>query len=275
MNNVIPLWQPVGFSTHIIAKKVSEKLNLPTSHTGTLDPMAEGVIIVLLGELRRKKYEYAHWLKDYEFEVVFGISTDTYDGLGKITNLKQLCKGSRGAAPNLSEKAIKEVLQTFVGKYSQNIPSYAAIKINGKPMHWYARNNKLSEISIPTRNGEIRSLELLETKKISAQELSTNIINKISLVSGDLRQKECTKGWFSFSDSQKDSNYVLARFRVVMSKGMYVRSLCVDIAKNLNTVAFTYSLVRTKNGEYSKENSKTLKEYFGDDYPIEYFNSLG
>lgn len=53
-----------------------------TAHTGTLDPMAEGVIIVLLGEERYKKYELAGLKKTYEFEISFGFETDTFDGLG-------------------------------------------------------------------------------------------------------------------------------------------------------------------------------------------------
>ena len=86
MEKILPIWQPVGYSTHKIAKAVSNKYGVKTSHTGTLDPLAQGVIIVLLDDERLKKYEYAHWPKTYEFEIVFGISTDTYDGMGIVTN---------------------------------------------------------------------------------------------------------------------------------------------------------------------------------------------
>ena len=112
---ILPIWQPVGYSTHIISAKAAEKFSVPTSHTGTLDPMAEGVAIVLLGEERHKKYEYAEWTKEYVFEIAFGLSTDTYDGLGLVTSFHET---------SVSQDALKNVLAKFKGKYVQDVPPW-------------------------------------------------------------------------------------------------------------------------------------------------------
>jgi len=254
--HIMPIWQPLGASTHIIAKKVCEKFGVLTSHTGTLDPMAEGVVIVLLGEARHKKYEYAAWKKTYEFEVVFGIETDTYDGLG-------LVKGTSDG--EISQKKLSEVSRGMEGDYAQTIPTYSAIKMRGKPLHWYARNSKLDEISLPKRSGQIFALEVLDLYEISCTEMISSIKAKIEKVKGDLRQDEIVEGWERFLERNALNKYKVAKLQVEMTKGLYVRSLCVDIANKLDSCGFVYSLVRKENGEYSKETSKTIDELFGVD----------
>ena len=150
--NILPLWQPVGNSTNLIAHKISEKLKVKTSHTGTIDPMAEGVIIVLLGEERLKKYEYAKWIKGYEFEIIFGISTDTYDGMGLIVkkDLKKILK--KETLLNLKSK--------FSGKYLQKIPPYSTKKIHGKHMHEFARSGL--SVELPIKAGKLYQFTLIE-----------------------------------------------------------------------------------------------------------------
>ena len=93
-----------------------------------------------------------------------------------------------------------------------------------------------------------------------------SIKTKIKEVKGDLRQKEVMQSWEKFSAKNKSKKYKVAKLRVQMTKGLYVRSLCVDIANKLDSCGFVYSLVRTKNGKYSKENSKSIEELFGVDY---------
>lgn len=253
MEDIISLWQPVGYSTHLIAKRVAEKLNTKCSHTGTLDPMAEGVIVILVGEKRRKKYEYAKWLKEYEFEMVFGIGTDTLDGLGIPYFGKNLH----------DEQILSQITNEFIGEYNQKYPRFSAKKILGKPLHWFARNNKLNEITIPIKEGEIKELELLNVEDISYEKVKSNVIERIKMISGDLRQDEIVSAWESKSSTVV---FKIAKFRVVMTKGLYVRGLVRDIAKKLDLDAFTYSIKRTMNGSYSKENSKTLQQFFGNSF---------
>lgn len=254
MQKIISIWQPQGFSSHIIAKKVAEKLGVKTSHTGTLDPMAEGVVIVLAGEERHKKYEYAHWEKIYEFGMLFGISTDSCDGLG-IPKIEKFIP---------EDESIKQVVTNMIGKYDQKYPAFSAKKVLGKPLHFFARNKSLSEIEIPIKKGEIYDLEFLGTREIDLGGVVREIIAKVSRTSGDLRQEEIKEAWKNLlNENDAKEKMHIADFRVKMSKGLYVRGLVRDMAEKLKASAFTYYIKRTKNGEYTKETSITLEELFG------------
>lgn len=248
---IISLWQPVGSSTHILAKKIAQKYGVKTSHTGTLDPMAEGVVIILLGEDRLKKYEYAKWLKTYEFEILFGISTDSLDGLGMITAV------DFSKSMDITKSRLDIILSTFTGSYTQSVPVYSAIKVKGKPMHWYARNSQLQGVTVPKRSGEILEISLLDLQELSLNSVINDVNSKISLVKGDLRQNEVKLQWQNFLKNNTQESVKLAKIKVQMTKGLYVRSLAQDIAQKLDIPAFTYSIVRTKNGNYSKINSQS------------------
>jgi len=259
---ILPLWQPVGFSTHIISAKVSEKYNVVTSHTGTLDPMAEGVIIILLDEERYKKYEYSEWNKEYVFEIVFGVTTDTYDGLGLVTSFHDV---------DVSKSEVEKVLESFKGKYVQDVPPYSSVRIKGKPLHWFARNKKLSGVEIPRKAGEIHEIELLDVRTKDFGDVVDTLSKRIKLVTGDLRQDQIRTRWHKLQASLEEPVTVkIAKVRVVISKGMYIRSLSQDIAHKLNTTGFVYSLVRTRNGRYTKETTKKLEEVFGANYLKKY-----
>lgn len=261
---VLPIWQPQGYSTHIIAAKIAEKYGIKTSHTGTLDPMAEGVIIILLGETRLKKYEYAHWIKEYEFEIVFGIETDSQDGLGLIT------RSEKPIEKKLSRNMIQNTLNSFQGNYEQKIPPYSAIKVSGKPLHWWARNNKTHQIEIPTRKGQIKKLQLIDMYEKNIPNWVETNVDSIYKVTGNLRQDLIIKQWQKFKSSYNSNKLSIVKLRVEMTKGLYVRSLAIDIARQLETVGITNNIRRVKNGRYTEENSLTLKKIFGENFKEKY-----
>lgn len=254
-SNILPIWQPVAHSTHIIAKNISKKRGVLTSHTGTLDPMAEGVIIILLGEDRHKKYEYAKWKKGYEFEMIFGISTDTYDGLGMINTMEL-------PTETIKKKQIETALGSIKGAYKQNVPPYSAIKVKGKPMHWYARNNKLEEITEiwPVREGTIFDIKLISLSEETLSSILRETITTIKKISGDLRQQEIINQWNTLIADEKIANTRIqtAKVYVETSKGLYVRGISQDICKELDTIGFVTKLTRVKNGEYNKTNCQKL-----------------
>ena len=265
--SILPIWQPVGYSTHIIAAKVAEKYGASTSHTGTIDPMAEGVIIVLLGEERHKKYEYAEWPKEYVFEITFGLCTDSYDGLGLVTSFHE---------GFIDEGSVEKALENFKSGYVQDVPPFSSVKVGGKPLHWFARNAQLSGVEIPRRAGQIYEIELLDFYTKDFKHVVRETVEKINLVTGDLRQEKIKTRWTQLLESAGTGRTVqVAKIRVKMSKGLYVRSLSQDIAEKLETSGFVFSLVRTQNGNYTRENSKTLEEIFGADFRNNYdFRSM-
>lgn len=244
---IIPIWQPLSCSTHIIAYKISQKLGVKTSHTGTLDPMAEGVIIVLSGETRLKKYEFAFWEKEYEFEILPGVSTDSFDAMGIFYT------SSSNDFEDFPKKTNFSFLNSFIGPYQQTYPIFSTKVVNKKHLHEHARAN--ASVELPKKEGEIKELVFLGEKKIEKAEVLNSIISRISKIKGDFRQEEIISQW---KNSKLPPKLPIYKFKVRMSKGLYVRSLAQDICKRVNSTGICYSIVRTKNGDFSKENSKTL-----------------
>ena len=249
--DILAVWQPVGVSTNRLSQIVGEQYGTLSSHTGTLDPMAEGVVIILLRNTRLKKYEYAHWHKTYEFEIIFGMSTDSYDAMGFITKKNN---------PAPSKKEIEKILHNFVGPYTQNVPMYSAVKLNGKKLFERAHAGEVLE-STPVRKGEIFNFSLKRYSEVSLNKYVENILKRLSLVKGDFRQEPIISQWKKFSGT--DRKVIKAKFGVEMSKGLYVRSLSQDICNKLGCVGFTYTIVRTKNGSYGKKEAVTVEKLFG------------
>ncbi|KKS31429.1 hypothetical protein A2380_03530 [candidate division WWE3 bacterium RIFOXYB1_FULL_43_24] len=250
-NNILAVWQPVGISTNRLSQIVGEHYGTLSSHTGTLDPMAEGVVIILLGDTRLKKYEYAHWHKTYEFEIIFGMSTDSYDAMGFIT-------GKNNLVP--SKKEIEKILPNFNGPYSQNVPMYSAVKVKGKKLFERAHAGEILE-NTPIKKGEILSIRLKRYSEVSLSNCVENILRRLNSVKGNFRQEPIISQWKKFVDS--DCKVIKAKFEVEMSKGLYVRSLSQDISSKLGCLGFTHSIVRTRNGNYGKKGAVNVEKLFG------------
>lgn len=253
---IIPLWQPVGFSTHLLAQRLGEKLGKKTAHTGTLDPMAEGVIVVLVGDERYKKKAYSAWKKRYFFEVTFGLATDTYDGMGLVTEKN---------FNNIRKKDLISIVNNLRGEYEQKLPIYSTKKISGKHLYEYARLGE--SVERPDKKGKIFSFTLENFKEVNAALEIENQINKIKMVHGDFRQKEIINNWKKILKAVNSQKYFpktlqKASFRVETSSGIYIRSLSQDIAVKLERAAFCSQIVREKNGRFSQRNSHRLEKYF-------------
>jgi tRNA pseudouridine55 synthase len=249
-NDILPFWQEIGTSTSIIAKRVSEKLGTPTSHTGTLDPMASGVVLILKGDEYFNKEKYIQKNKTYEFSILFGFDTDTHDGLGLIT---KTIEDERG----LVEEKVLEVISSFKGLYHQRYPDFSSKKISGKSLWEYKRQGlKVPEVYI---DGEITDIQLLNFKEVLCSEQIELISKQIESIKGNFRQAEILARY----DATKFPETIYkARIKVVMSRGMYVRGLVRDICHKLKTFGIVIDLVRTKDGEYSKDECYLLSDYF-------------
>jgi tRNA pseudouridine55 synthase len=256
MEKIIPIWQPVGYSTYQITNAVAEKFNEKAAHTGVLDPLAEGVIIVLLGEERLNKIEYAGWKKTYEFEITLGIRTDSFDGMGLIQEFSP--------TDLVGKTNLRTVLKQFVGEYEQKVPLYSAVKVKGKKLFMYPKEGKKPPY-IPTKKGEIYSMELISLKKKPLDKIvEENLKNLNKIKSGEFRQEEIIEDWKKFGlNRMKNIKLQQLKIKVEISRGMYIRSLSQDICKKLGTTGYVSKLVRTRNGDYGKRKSKTFKKIFG------------
>ena len=247
-DQIVPIWKPVGVSTHTIAIQAAKAFGVPVAHTGILDPIAEGVVIILTGETRFQKYTLAGLTKEYVFNLLFGIGTDTYDLMGIIKKVD--------TEFTLDRAKLKTVSKSFVKSYKQVYPPFSAKVVKGKPLHYHAQMGTLDLIKIPTIDATIYELELLELGKISAGNVYKEALSKIGKTESYFRQDLVLPSWEKFKKTHDQKNiFNTASFRCVVSRGVYIRSISVEIAEALGTCGLAESLVRTKNGEYTKENS--------------------
>ena len=143
-----------GCTSHDIVYKIKKLLNEKVGHTGTLDPMAEGVLPILIGKgTLLSKYLINHD-KKYIVELQLGTKTDTADSEGKIIEEQPVDKEI------LSKENIKLILKTFIGKQEQVPPIYSAIKVNGKKLYEYARKGQ--QVELKPRKIEIYDIKLID-----------------------------------------------------------------------------------------------------------------
>lgn len=253
MKNTIYIWKSVGFTPLEIAEKFKEKnqeyKDKTVSYAGRLDPMAEGILVLLIGEENKNRDEYLKLKKTYEAEIVFGISTDTFDSLGLIENVN---------LKEVSKEEIEKGLETFSGKQKQLYPPYSSKAVNGKSLFWWARNNKLNEIEIPERDIEIYSIDLLIFESISLEKLVNRIVENIKSVKGDFRQKEIIEKWENLNKTNRNKNLIKIKIKVSCSTGTYVRRLAQDLGEKLEAGAFALSITRTGVGDITREDCLSL-----------------
>ena len=154
MNGIIIVNKQKGCTSHDIVYKVKKLFNEKVGHTGTLDPMAEGVLPILIGKgTLLSKYLINHD-KKYIVKLQLGIKTDTADSEGKIIDEHQV------NAELLNEENIIKVLKSFIGTQEQIPPIYSAIKVNGKKLYEYARKGQ--EVELRPRQIEIYDVNLIK-----------------------------------------------------------------------------------------------------------------
>ena len=205
------------------------------TYAGRLDPMAEGVLLVLVGEECKDKQKYLGLDKEYEFEILWGFQTDTYDILG-IPKINKQFEHSN---------ILKNVgmLEKMNGKFKQKYPPYSSMTVKGKQLFQWAREGRLNEIEIPDIEVEIYKVEFLGNRKIEREELLKNILSRIDRVKGDFRQEEIKYGWKNLLSNLEDENsseFVISKFRIKCSGGTYIRGIANDLG------GIAYSIKRTR-----------------------------
>ncbi|MDO4742211.1 MAG: tRNA pseudouridine(55) synthase TruB [Candidatus Saccharibacteria bacterium] len=253
-DRIILIDKPAGISSFGVVSKVRGKLRadsqhkVKVGHTGTLDPFATGLLILLSGKMTKKSNEFLKLDKVYEATLKFGYVSSTGDPEGEIIPyvLDGVLDGGLGEgfgeglgggiseglgedlrgglresfseerkAPSLEE--IEGVLGKFLGEIQQTVPRFSAVKINGERAYKLARRGE--EPVMPTRNVTIYSLEILSY------------------------------------------NYPELKLRCHVSSGTYIRALAEDIGKELGVGAYLTALRRIKVGEYEVKDAVELGRY--------------
>ncbi len=244
-NQIILIDKPSEISSFGVVAKVRGYLKnkfghkVKVGHTGTLDPFATGLLILLTGKNTKKSNEFLKLDKVYEATLKLGFISTTGDPEGEITKYDSeqiqtslvkdisepgkarisaktpVATGVLDACPKLSD--VEFALSSFIGTITQTPPRFSAIKINGQRAYKLARKNQ--DFEIPSRKVKIYSIEIL------------------------------------------DYNYPELKIRVHCSSGTYIRTLAEDIGKKLQTGAYLTALRRTKIGDYDIKNATPLSNF--------------
>ena len=227
MDGIIIINKQKGLTSHDIGYKVKKLCNEKVGHTGTLDPMAEGVLPLLVGKgTLLSKYLINHD-KKYIATIQLGIKKDTGDSEGQAIEEKDINDAI------VNKDNIKRVLKSFIGEQQQIPPIYSAIKVKGKKLYEYARKGQ--EVEIKPRQIEIYDIKLIDYKKEKQQivfevycgkgtyirSLCEDISQKLETVGYMKELKRIQVGEFKIEDSitieelQKNienNNYISAKF---------------------------------------------------------------
>jgi tRNA pseudouridine55 synthase len=153
ISGVLVVDKPVGLTSHDVVQVIRKGTNIRRAgHTGTLDPRASGVLVILIGPAVRLSEYVSASDKRYQAVLRLGASTDTYDADGKVTRSRPV--------ENITEEQFESELQKFVGEIEQVPPPYSAVKVKGRKAYEMAREGE--EVDLAPRKIKVYSLELLE-----------------------------------------------------------------------------------------------------------------
>ena len=197
-SGVLLVNKPKGLTSRDVVNRVEKVFDTKkVGHNGTLDPEASGLLVVTINKATKINELLTSNDKEYIASVKVGIETDTLDLEGKV--IKEDSK-------KISKDMLDDLFKEFRKEYLQEVPVYSAIKVKGKKLYEYARNDK--EVELPKRKVIIKELELLDYKE----------------------------------------DYF--KFRCVVSKGTYIRSLIRDMGEFLDRLFTMSSLIRTRQGKF-------------------------
>jgi tRNA pseudouridine55 synthase len=151
MNRMFLVDKPSGLTSSRVVERIKKKFNVKAGHTGTLDPLATGLLIVLTGKFTKNASSFVKLDKAYEVKVVLGTETDTFDCEGTVL---------RQCDTKVTRQELETVLKEFSGEIWQTPPSFSAKKVAGQKAYQLAR--KGISVDIPPKKVSIHSMELRE-----------------------------------------------------------------------------------------------------------------
>lgn len=232
MNGILCVYKEAGYTSHDVINRLRRISNQKKiGHTGTLDPNAEGVLPVCFGNATKVCGLLTDTDKSYRAELILGKVTDSYDITGEVITEKEV---------HVTVEQLQETIKGFIGTQMQTPPMFSARKVNGQKLYDLARQGIVVE---------------REPKEINVYDICLE-----SLVCRDETGTEIEAEAESYGKIRSSAEVVRAYITVHCSKGTYIRSICHDIGEKLGCGACMGSLLRTKVGRFSVEDSKKIKE---------------
>ena len=213
-DGILLIDKPSGITSRDVVNLLCKKLNTRRiGHTGTLDPLATGLMVVCVNKATKLVELLTNHDKSYIAKVKLGVKTDTYDIIGNVIEENNNYE--------IDKEELDKVLKSFIGTYNQEVPIYSSIKVNGKRLYEYARNNET--VTLPKHLVTIKEIELL--------------------------------------DFNEDS----FTFRVIVSKGTYIRSLINDISNKTGICMTMEELRRITVDKFDIKDAKKIEDISYDD----------
>lgn len=248
-NSLLIINKPSGYTSRDIVNIISKKIKTKkVGHTGTLDPLASGVLIITIGRYTKLGEILTALDKEYIAEIKLGIKTDTLDITGNILETKSF---------NIKREDIEKVFKRFIGKYEMEVPIYSAVKVKGKKLYEYARNNE--QVELPIKTVEIKELELIDYKddiiKFRAKvEKGTYIRSLIR----DICKKLNTVGTLNSLIRTKQGNFLIEDARGLEDEFKFLKITDVLSIKEYNLNEDEYFKVINGNSIILNRNEESL-----------------
>jgi tRNA pseudouridine(55) synthase len=219
------------------------------TYAGRLDPMAEGLLILLKGDECKEKEKWNKLDKQYEFEILCGFSSDTYDILGLVDYFYR-----ENTTSVIFEKIKGDIdisIKRYIGLFEQKYPPFSSKTFLGKQLFEYAKEgNILKENDIPKHEVFVSKLELIDSYFINKSDLEYNVISKVSKVNGDFRQDLIKEKWLQALEQTKSEKFLVLKLKVDSGSGFYVREFVSSLSCDIKFPLLTFSIKRVKVGEY-------------------------
>ncbi len=228
-----------------------EYKNIPLSYAGRLDPMAEGVLLVLVGEKNKEREAFLSLTKEYTVDVLFGFATDTYDLLGVVSD-----SVSRASHRSIHVPTLLDAIAQWQGVRTQKYPPFSSKPLEGVPLFVHARKGDIHDhFVLPEHTIEIFSTELIGVKKIRTEQLLEEIQKMVGLVHGDFRQERILTVWGNTLRVLYGMSFEVATLHVSCSSGTYVRVLAQELGEAMGMSALAMHIVRMKVGKYTTKSA--------------------
>jgi tRNA pseudouridine(55) synthase len=222
--------------------------SVPMTYAGRLDPLASGLLLLLVGEECKNKERYLGLDKTYEFEVLYGVGTDTGDALGEIKASTSISDVSALETRMQSSAACEQL----IGTSTQTYPLYSSKTVDGKPLFAYAREGLA--VDIPTREITISSLVSSGTSIKTTEEIVKKTLEDIAMVKGDFRQEVIARTWQEWAHQHPGRKWVCVAYRAEASSGAYIRVVAEKLGELATLPALAWRIHRTKIGAYTLQD---------------------
>ena len=230
-----------------------ELAGVPLAYAGRLDPMASGKLLVLIGDECKVQEKYHNLDKQYDFSVLFGVSSDTADVLGRLQFANTI--------PTLTLNQLETICTSLVGEIELPYPHFSSKTVKGKPLHVWTLEGRLAEIVIPTKISNIFKLQPTKVETKSRAQIYAEASAKIETIAkvedaskalgNDFRRVDVRADWKRFAELGTPADlFTIVTFTCINSSGTYMRTLASIIAKAASTTGLAYHINRTTIGRF-------------------------